>query len=318
MKTHKAESVLTKITLQCGDELSRLTFDSMFAIETFRRARNDLEEQIRISKQRQRATDQEQRTTPSRSMWSRLIATDLRFYPPKVVTMNPHGARDEEFLTVLEDALMAQCNWFFVTAFEAYERFLKSTYAALGYLDNRFWSCSDYGDIPAADIQRLKQSWYIDHVKKRPARFQMDTILKNLRRMLPQLRKHEDGQLNARMWICVAAHFRHIIVHNRGRTAKEGFWKKLEEVTGYSFIAKTMDTALRGHAVSRHLRSDTEDYLITMIDRSQLQKDHGNFDSLLRSMIDHVASHALLIYSTLGHHFGFVPYWEKQKEPQSP
>ena len=312
MNKRKAQSTLDKLVLRFEDEMSRINFDSMFASSSFERARADWKSQVEYMKKYTEAHKGKSKNTVFNSMWCRFSADDARTYPPKLVLLNSHGARDEELLLALEESISLQLNWLFVAAFEAYERFAKSTYGALGYLDKGFWLCSDYGEIPVREIPRLPQSWFGEQMRRKPNRFSLDDILKRIRKGLPHIVEHENTPIELRMWGRVAEHFRHIIVHNHGVTPQEGFWNRMNEVTSYSLDGKTLQMAERQFWISKHIEPQGMDYRIIMIDRSQIGKKGPRIDTPLGRMLERLASHALLIYSSLAGHFKFTPHWERK------
>ena len=319
MRRRGAAHHLDTPILQFGDQMSRLTFDSLFALSTFTKARNEWAEQIEALKEFSRKTEAKTGKKAYSQMWSRLIADDIRSFPPKPVAMALHGGQDKQLLEELGENLKRQANWLFVTGFESYEEFLKATYAALGYLDRTFWVCSDFGDLPADGLSRLSPSWFREQVWKRRAHITPDRILKNLRKNIPELGVKEDLRpLDLRMWTGICAFFRNAIVHSRGLIPKDGFWDVLSTQTGYSFKGKSKETKSRHYLVTQYLEDEGNEYSITMVDRSGFDKKGPRVDDPLHRMLERLANHGLLVYSLLAERFEFTSYWERNKKPQQP
>jgi len=311
MKKRAAQKLLDEAILSLGDTLSRLTFDAMFILSTYVEARDGWEERMKLLKAFSQKVQEKTGKEVYRSMWSRLIASDARVFPPGHVLMNPHGAKDEELLVELENNLNRQCNWLFVVAYEAYEKYLKLVHAALGYLDRRFWLCSEFGQIPLSEINRLPSAWFREQVFRGRTRITPFDLLNRIRMILPRIRSCEDS-LDLRMWVGTAAFLRHVTVHNGGLTPREIFWDRVSEHTGYSFKGRTTDTAMRIHSILRYVETSGEDYAVTMIDRKALVKKGGRATAPLSMIIERLASHALLVYSSLAGRFQFAPYWERK------
>jgi hypothetical protein len=109
-----------------------------------------------------------------------------------------------------------------------------------------------------------------------------------------------------------------MVVHNSGLAPKDTFWDDLAKETGYSFTGCGKETVSRKYWVSKHLEDKIENYSVTMIDRTGLAKKGPRADAPLGSMLVHLSSHALLIYSLLAERFQFKPYWEREERPQPP
>lgn len=311
MNKRKAQTTLDKLVSRFGDEMSRINFDIFFAASSFERARANWKSQIEYVKKY--SAEHKGRSTKRlyNSIWCQFSADDARTYPPKYVALNAHGAQDEELILALEESISLQLNWFFVAAYEAYERFVKSTYGALGYLDRGFWACSDYGGIAVIEIPQLPQKWFAEQMRRLPNRFSTSSIMKRLRMRLPHFNEYENSPLDLRMWVKVAEHFRHIIVHDHGNTPIDGFWERMDVVTGFALDGNTLEMAERKYWISKYIEPHGESYKISMMDRSNIGKKGHRIEQHVRRMHERLASHALLIYSCLAEHFQFTPHWER-------
>ncbi len=316
MRKNIAQRLLDTPVLDFGNQISCLTFDSLFARVSFTKAQGQWEKHVEVLRKFYRKTEERTGKDASSLMWSRLIANDARTFPPKPVALTAYGARNEQLLDELAVNFKRQANWLFVTGFEAYEEYLKTIYAALGYLDRSFWTCVDFGDIPADGINRLRPDWFRRRIKEQRARITPDRILGNIRRNLPTLTEKEHlPPLDLRMWVGLSALFRHAIVHNRAHIPREGLWEAIAKHTGYSFSGTSKETRMRRHNIYEHLIPDGDDYVISMVDEKGLDSRGPRLDGPLHRMLNRLADHGLLVYALLAERFGFTPYWEKDKMP---
>lgn len=316
MKQRKAQSRLDNIIKPFAGKMSCLTFDAMFSAAAIEKARNEWASSLAFLKKHSKPEDTGDKNKSFHSMWSRLIAFDARVYPPNAVVLDPYGARDEELIAELIDNYNRQCNWLFVTAYESYEKLLKDIYAALGYLDHGFWKCADFGDIPVDAIPKLKEEWFSIYMREKRSRFTPEGIIKNIRNRVPVLSKYEaNGDLHLHRWINIAAFYRHIIVHSQGNISQEECRERLQQITGYSLASKDIEVRMFWHSVYNYIETVGDDYRITMIDKKAIGKQGRAVYAPFESLVLRVASHGLLVYSSLAEHFGFVPYWENKTKP---
>ncbi|MDR0993311.1 MAG: hypothetical protein LBN38_01915 [Verrucomicrobiota bacterium] len=314
MNKQEAQPTLDELVLGFEGEMSRIDFASMLASSTFKETRDRWKSQIEHMKKHAEAHKEKSKTTVySRSMWRLFSCDDARTDPqaPAWISLNSHGEQDEELLLTLEENFSLQLNWFFVSAFEAYERFVKSTYAALGYLDKGFWLCSDYGEIPVREISQKPQNWFEEKMRRKPNQFSVDAILKRIREVLPHIVEHEKAH-ELRMWGSVAEKFRHIIVHDHGVIPQKKFWEQMDNATGCHLDGKTPGMIEMKYWISTHLKSEDMNYRIIMIDCSKIGKKGSRISTPLDQMLRRLANHALLIYSSLAEHFNFTPHWERK------
>lgn len=312
MNKRKTQTTLDKLVSRLGDELSRINFDIYFAASSFERARANWKAQIEYVKRYSAGHKGRSKKSGFNSIWCRFSADDARTYPPKYVALNAHGVQDEELLLALEENTALQMNWYFVAAYESYERFVKSTYGALGFLDRGFWPCSDYGEVALNEIPRLPQKWFAEQMRRLPNRFSLNSITKRIRTRLPRIIEYENLPLDLRMWVKVAEHFRHIIVHDHGVTPIDGFWRRMDSVTGYNLDGDTRDMAERKYWITKYVIPHGESYKISMMDRSNIGIKGQRVEQHACRMNERLASHALLIYSCLAEHFKFTPHWERE------
>ena len=115
-----------------------------------------------------------------------------------------------------------QRQWLLVEAYEEYERYIKSLYAIVGYIDNSFWRVCEFGNISMPEISTKNIDWFKKRIERNNKG--IDSILKQIKKKLPNIEKKEkqekQNNLNPPLDLIMATmeHLRHIIVHNNGRT----------------------------------------------------------------------------------------------------
>lgn len=127
-----------------------------------------------------------------------------------------------------------QYQWLLSEAYEAYEDFIKTSYAFAGYSDNNFWPLKDYGNISLNELKKKPFTWYIDQSKKKSNT--PNSIINQFKRNYPGISEIENKNalnINLRLAVILIEHLRHIIVHNGGVvTDKTAFIKRVLEKSG--------------------------------------------------------------------------------------
>lgn len=166
MKKAQATKLLDGVLFSFGHNISVLTFELGLASTQFKEAYQRLQQHFKKVSQ-----------LPDNDVWkarydkvfmfSSAIGSDVS---GEFVVRFPLGRKDIK-LNEKKDALLDNLNrqycWILVTAFEEYERAMKETYATMGYLDNAFWQCDDFGSASPSSISKLKLEWYKDRVRDR-------------------------------------------------------------------------------------------------------------------------------------------------------
>lgn len=119
-----------------------------------------------------------------------------------------------------------QCQWLLVEAYENFERYLKNLYAHIGYIDNTFWSASDFGNISINEIKNQHIEWFQSKKIKNT-----NDILKQIRKNIPVIGNAENKnklRKPLRLITIIIEQLRHIIVHNNGKLEnKKEFIEKI-------------------------------------------------------------------------------------------
>ena len=135
----------------------------------------------------------------------------------------------EEQVEIVLNQKNKQYQWLLVDAYEMFEDYLESLYAAIGFLDNNFWSASDFGDISISEIKEQDLSWFQKQAiaKKGTPR----SILTRFRKQVKgfeTLERNNATDSDLRLTISLVENLRHVIVHKNGQVGdKDEFIKKI-------------------------------------------------------------------------------------------
>ena len=318
MKRSQAEPKLDAAFLSFGEAIAAYRFDSNFSVTSFKDAHTPLVARVKTLKE---FSDQHEHKTGKavfREMWTTVPASDVRQSPPGYIAVGAKGAKDEQILAALIENLNNQNLWLQVSAFEAYEKFYKDLYGALGYLDRNLWRCSDFGEASLDEFSQKDIAWHQAQVRKTIARHDIKQILARLRAVLPVFAERETGpDANLRMWVGIAGAFRHIIVHSRASLPEPDVTAMLEKASGESFTGKKKEVRMRRAIVHlKYLRTADGMCSIEGIDRRQLKPSYAFVNKPTLDLMEKLVSHAALAYSASLMHFDRKPFWERdQKAP---
>lgn len=271
----------------------------------------------RVKKLKDFSDEHERKTGKAvfREMWTAVPASDVRQSPPGYIAVGAKGAKDEQILAALIENLNSQNLWLQVSVFEAYEKFFKDFYGALGYLDRNLWRCSDFGDTSPGELSGKDITWHQAQVRKTIARHDIKAILSRLRDILPVFADHESGpEVDLRMWVGVAGAFRHCIVHSRASLPESDVTSMLEKASGESFTGKKKEVCMRRAIVGRYFRFEDGVCHLEGIDRRQLKPSYAFVNKPTTDLMEKLVSHAALAYSAALMHFGRQPFWERGQE----
>ena len=142
---------LNAVLLSFGESIASYRFASYLSCKTFNEAKEKLDSQI---------------NKYSVNLWAAASASDVRKSPRALIEIGAKGASNEQVLKTLSDNHNHQNLWIMVSAFEAYEKFLKDLYGALGYLDQSLWRCEDFGNIKISQLNDKDKTWFVDRVRQ--------------------------------------------------------------------------------------------------------------------------------------------------------
>ena len=316
MRSNEVQPVLDGLFLALGERLAQLRFEAIFAVDTFNSAHQEMTQLATLMQQRKPNDATGHRF---RHMWAAMPAMDARHWPPTSIAIGGRQAQDEEFIRLLVESLNGQLLWLFVQAFEAAEKHYKDFYAALGYLDENLWQCSDFGAVRIPELAAQPLAWYGEQVRRNIGRHNVDGILNNLRRLFPAFATAETNQIDLGLWFDAAAFFRHMIVHGRASIPEAELIPRLAEATGHSFTGHTREVALRNWSMVSHFELQNGIYSLWFVDRNRVRPPYHGLDERFDRLLNKLASHTALTYSVVMQHFGRQPFWERtEAAPATP
>lgn len=108
--------------------------------------------------------------------------------------------------------------WVLAEAYEGFEDFLESIYAAVGFADPDFWVPSEFKPAWNVDPATQNYEWHVEQVKYKKNKPR--SILVSFRNAFKELRDIEVSNkcaIHAPFEISLISKLRHLIVHNAGR-----------------------------------------------------------------------------------------------------
>lgn len=108
--------------------------------------------------------------------------------------------------------------WVLAEAYEGFEDFLESIYAAVGFADPDFWVSSEFKPAWNVDPATQNYEWHVEQVKNKKNKPR--SILTSFRNAFKELRDIEVNNkcaVHAPFEISLISKLRHLIVHNAGR-----------------------------------------------------------------------------------------------------
>lgn len=307
MRKRQAMKLLDTIFLEYGQTAGRMRFEASFAKSSFSEAHKKAIQWLRKCKRTPKAHDD----LPYTFMGVSAMARDLKGGTGKFPIGQAY-VEDEARVRAFVQHLNRQYQWSLVGTFEAYERFVKDLYSALGYLDNNSWECKDLGGISPADVKNQKLAWFKDQTRGSVARNNCDNIFSRFRKAFPNIGTIE--QASDILIPCKTAElFRHWIVHSHATIGSlDLFWESLSRKTGEQLRFHKGAAKKRRGIFRRYLKRQTGcgSYMIWLVQDSALCNPTYAF---IEGKLDHLtvalSSHACLLYSEVINYFGHKPYW---------
>jgi len=212
--------------------------------------------------------------------------------------------------------LNSQIRWLLVTAFEAYERFLKELYAVLGYCDKNLWRCSDFGNnyslknlssLSIADFRSIvRQS---AELKPRKIRTLVAHRFGNIQRAQSKNSiVFADEIITYWEYISLIELIRHIIVHENSTVSSDDFFRRLQKKWQREVPLSHPLKTLIIHEAFKYEKPNWNIWLIRDVAFA-----HPNTDaSPMGTLVQRLGTDACLLYKEVGKHFGITPYWNRR------
>ena len=120
-----------------------------------------------------------------------MYATDLSDPISQSFPLGRGKAEEGELLDALVANLNSQHQWLLAYAYEAFERYYKDLYGAIGYLDRNIWRGSDFGKERIKDLKNKKFHWFQEQARVTIAKTNIKEILGVLREKIAGFESHE-------------------------------------------------------------------------------------------------------------------------------
>jgi len=290
-----------------GQAMALVRFEAYFAESTYWHIRGRTQETLR--------QPPGIRGLPRLYMGVAVPARDLSKGEPWSVAIGGRDAEDEGFIKVLVSSLNKQFCWSLAQAHEAYESFLKDTFAWLGYLDPTLWTCEHFGSIRITDVRKQSLEWFQARVRNAVARHDAKAVLAILRERFPELKKLERDNYAGRdypFWLSTVALLRHAVVHSRGFLKLPSLWRSLSRATGVNMLAKKGKAVVLRRRVRAFLKRAPGGHEVWLVDKRKARRaTRTSLWCPLEHLLDLVADHACLVYVQAVRHFGRDPVWER-------
>ena len=314
MKRAQARKALDAVFVTLGDAMAACFFESHLSVSAFRDSYDPLLARIKAARLASGGRKSGVGELVLREMGVTFLVENMHAHCPRTISIGSRGVKDEKILGAFVGSLNAQNLWLLVSAYEAYERFFKDLFGALGYLDRNLWRCSDYGETRLQDVARNGIRWHQQRarevVRKNGG---VKHVFSRLYDAFPSFREREEAEppLNLRAWCKIAGVLRHRIVHSQACGPEEELIAELEKASGMCLRPKTPDACVQAHTVMQYLRTEGNVCQIQGIEHRCLETGHGPLNRPTTFLMEKLATHACLAYSTAMEHFGEMPVWER-------
>jgi hypothetical protein len=252
------------------------------------------------------------RTMRAGGLWAAPVTFDLTKDENATIAIGATGFADEEYIEALKECLNGAHLWLLVHGYEAFERFICDTYAAIGKEDARLWKAKDFGSILLRDCDAQDEEWYKEKAQQL-RRQGIKKILSTLRKDFPFIERREnDNHQNVEVafWTNAIEGIRHFVVHYGGTGPTDEFWKVMEKATGYR-LTRTQEDSDAHIAIAQFVDAAEENTSVCLVDRQDLPQNHSVTCRNFRILHQSLTSHAALIYAAAVGHFGGVSIWDR-------
>lgn len=310
MKKSKASALLDQAILGFGDELADLLFEAQLLVHTYKVARSG--ETITFDERTKRYTHGK-----IVKWFNSCLARDLTHPQMQLITLGGrHGDRDS-ITQRFPSTLNAQLRWLLVSAYEAYERYLRDFYAVLGYCDSNLWRLSDFGSSHTIkDVSRMSLNDFRALLRE-PGNIRPKKIRTLLAHRFGNIQRFQsrnsidfgEEAVSHKEYIDLIEILRHVIVHEDSHALPDNFFDRLQ------YVWKRTDSPspkLRALILHTHFRKDGLAWEVWLAEdsRSPVSDTHARPFGML---VERLGSHACLLYKETAAHFGHKAFWEKER-----
>lgn len=212
--------------------------------------------------------------------------------------------------------LNSQIRWLLVTAFEAYERFLKELYAILGYCDRNLWRCSDFGNnLSLKNISSLSMADFRSIVRQ-SAELQPRKIRTLVAHRFGNIQRAQSKNsiifaneiITYWEYVSFIELIRHIIVHENSTISSDDFFRRLEKKWQRE---EPLSHPLKTLIIREAFKYEKPYWIVWMI--RDVAFAHPEADARpMGTLVQRLGTDAYLLYKEVGKHFGITPYWNRR------
>lgn len=192
-----------------------------------------------------------------------------------------------------------QYQWLLAEAYEEFEDFLEHAYAFYGKKFKNFWPLEEYGNITLSEITEKDFYCHLERAKNKNVK----RITNTFRKEFSQLKTIEEtnfSEINSRMAIILIEKFRHLIVHNGGKTSErekliEKVMKESEAYKNGNIQAKYLD-----FANSFFSETNSQVSIVTLLEiNNEEGQSYNIYFDVYHGLIKCLLSYAYIIYSLI-------------------
>ena len=309
MKKSKATALLDAAIKSFADELADLLFESQMLLHTYKTVRRG--EIITFD-----ATKKVYSHTSIGDWYHGVGAEDITDTGRSLEIIAARHGNKDSIIKWFPRLLNSQIRWLLVSAFEAYERFLKELYSVMGYCDRNLWRCSDFGNnfslmnlssLSMADFRSIvRQS---TELQPRKIRTLVAHRFGSIQRAQS---KNSIAFANETITYCECVSLieliRHIIVHENSTVSSDDFFRRLEK----KWQRKVpLSHPLKTFIIHETFMYEKPNWIVWLI--RDVAFAHPEADARpLGTLVQKLGTDACLLYKEVGKHFGIRPYWKRR------
>ncbi len=299
--------------------MNGLNFQAVLSGAEFKRYHTDLKRKLD-------GEPVNQESTRVRELSTHMYLVDLSAGPELVDPMGSipqrnfgewNEAADEKLAQWMEDGFNEQLRWILVSSFELHEKLVRGLYAAVGYIESDKWKVADFGRNYAGDARTEPFEWFEERAGDATKRGCKE-VISQLRRAFPDIEKYAGttwlaaGYTDHSFWRSVIEYFRHLIVHVRGTTKTEQFWKRISKETGCTFLGSGEGDQQRKRAVQQFVRLSNGEVRIELINRAATANPtHHGVDKKFRDLQKILVNYTSMLYAVVIRHYDHEPVWDR-------